>query len=188
MSLCVCGLDFPPEQLLINTSECTEWHLGLSNHLLYLCVVAIQPIYSAKCFPLKQDPAIEINAVCRYLCPYLKHLSISASLKLCESTSPAFWTGTLTTTTTPPPWNHTHTHTHIRRNPQSEQQPLETPPSAVVCRYWSTIISLLSSNTLSHQFYMRWLNFTRFALYLFNFKATYSAQNLPFDYQTHVVW
>lgn len=112
VSMCVCGLDFPPEQLLINTSECTEWHLGLSNHLLYLCVVAIQPIYSAKCFPLKQDPAIEINAVCRYLCPYLKHLSISASLKLCESTSPAFWTGTLTTTTTPPPWNHTHTHSH----------------------------------------------------------------------------
>lgn len=78
----------------------------------------------------------------------------------------------------------THTLTHKRWNPKSEQWPLEIPLIAVVCRYWSTIIRPLSSNTLSHQFCVWWFNFTRFALYLFNFKATYCARNLPFDYET----
>lgn len=46
--------------------------------MLSVCqLVTSQPIYSAECLP-----AIEINAVYKYLCPYLKHILISTSLEL----------------------------------------------------------------------------------------------------------
>lgn len=66
----------------------------------------------------------------------------------------------------PPPQPSLSEHTNIGRNPQTKQQPLETLPSAAVCRYWGTILSFLFlKHTFPSILYAVALKSTRSALH-----------------------
>ena len=82
---------------------------------------------------------------------------------------------------------HTHTHTHTHRTGGTLN--LSSSPSRLLQVLWSAgiralLLALFSSNTFPHQFSVQQLTSTRFALYLFNFKGTYYAKSLSFEYRT----